>query len=311
MFNCAELKPNFFKPVKSHLIKATHPLERLNLDFKGPLPSKSGNTYILTIDEYSRYPFTFDSSNIDTSTVITCLDQLFAIFGMPNYIHSDRGSSFMSKELKSYLSDLGIATSRTTSYNPQGNGQCERYNGIIWKTIELALRSQNLPILHWEVVMADALHSIRSLLCTATNETPHERMFSHQRRSCSGPSIPSWLTQPGKVYLKRHVKRSKYEPDVDLVDLLEANSHYAHVRLPSGLETTVSTRHLAPTGGHSEIPAINDENSRTIDNTDESIELGVSVESEQCNRRTNSSEDASSTNDTVCDRSMISPRRST
>ena len=50
---CAELKPNYFKPGKSHLIKVTHPLERLNLDFKGPLPSKSRNTYILTIiDEY-------------------------------------------------------------------------------------------------------------------------------------------------------------------------------------------------------------------------------------------------------------------
>ena len=47
---CAELKSNFFKPGKSH------PLERLNLDFKGPLPSKSRNTYLLTIiDEYSRF----------------------------------------------------------------------------------------------------------------------------------------------------------------------------------------------------------------------------------------------------------------
>ena len=67
----------------------------------------------------------------------------------------------MSKELKSYLSDLGIATSRT-SYNPQGNGQCERYNGIIWKTIELALRSQNLPIPHWEVVMLYIQYALSS-----------------------------------------------------------------------------------------------------------------------------------------------------
>ena len=212
----------------------------------------------------------------------------------------------MSKELKSYLSDLGIATSRT-SYNPQGNGQCERYNGIIWKTIELALRSQNLPIPHWEVVMLYIQYALSSAPPMKLHTTECSLI---KRHSCSGPSIPSWLMQPGKVDLKRHVKRSKYEPDVDLVDLLEANSHYAHVRLPSGLETTVSTRHLAPTGGHIEIPAINDENSLTIDNTDESIKLGVSVESEQCNRQTNSSEDASSTNDTVCDTSMISPRRS-
>ncbi|GFV74984.1 uncharacterized protein TNCV_4086521 [Trichonephila clavipes] len=57
---------------------------------------------------------------------------------MPSFTHSDRGSSFMSHELKSFLTSQGIATSRTTPYNPAGNGQVERYNGIIWKTIQLA-----------------------------------------------------------------------------------------------------------------------------------------------------------------------------
>ena len=51
---CAECKPRFFKPSEpSHLIKATQPFERLNLDFKGPLPSTSKNKYMLDIvDEH-------------------------------------------------------------------------------------------------------------------------------------------------------------------------------------------------------------------------------------------------------------------
>ena len=53
---------------------------------------------------------------------------------------------------------------------------------------------------------------------------------------------------PGPVFLKRHVRNSKYEPLVDEVDLLEANPDYAHVRFPNGRETTVSIRHLAPVG---------------------------------------------------------------
>ncbi|GFW63993.1 putative retrovirus-related pol polyprotein from transposon opus [Trichonephila clavipes] len=65
---------------------------------------------------------------------------------MPSFIHSDRGSSFMSHELKSFLTSQGIATSRTTPYNPAGNGQVERYNGIIWKTIQLALRSNSMKM---------------------------------------------------------------------------------------------------------------------------------------------------------------------
>ena len=65
---CCELKPRFYKPPSAHLIKATQPFERLNIDFKGPLPKSNKNRYILTIiDEYSRFPFAFPCP--DTSSV--------------------------------------------------------------------------------------------------------------------------------------------------------------------------------------------------------------------------------------------------
>ena len=57
---CLELKPNFAQLETGQLIKATQVFERLNLDFKGPLPSNSRNRYFLTvIDKYSRFPFAF------------------------------------------------------------------------------------------------------------------------------------------------------------------------------------------------------------------------------------------------------------
>ena len=100
------------------LIKATQLLERLSIDFKGPVPSISNNVFIITIvDEYSRFPFAFPFTNMHTSMVMNCLDQLFALTGLPGYIHSDRGTSFLSKEMKTYLLNRGIATSKTTSYH--------------------------------------------------------------------------------------------------------------------------------------------------------------------------------------------------
>ncbi|GFS72377.1 putative retrovirus-related pol polyprotein from transposon opus [Trichonephila clavipes] len=121
-----ELKPRFVKNVGT-LVKATAPFERLNLDFKGPLPSVSRNPYILTlVDEFSRFPFAIPCSDISAKTIILHLKNIFSIFGMPSFIHSDRGSSFMSHELKSFLTSQGIATSCTTPYNPAGNGQVER-----------------------------------------------------------------------------------------------------------------------------------------------------------------------------------------
>ena len=160
----------------------------------------------------------------------------------------------MSQELKDWLHSKNIPTSRTSPYNPAGNGQCERYNGTIWKAITLACKSKGLDIEQLESVLPDSLHSIRSLLCTSTNSTPHERIFNYVRRSSTGQSIPSWLT-PGPILLKRHVRRSKYDPLIDEVELLDANPSYAHVKLQDGRETTVSLRDLAPCA-HFHLPTV-------------------------------------------------------
>ena len=138
--------------------------------------------------------------------------------------------------------------SRTSIYNPICNGQEERYNGTIWKAITMSLKSNNLPIEHWQLVLPDVLHSVRSLLCTATNETPHERFRGFSRRSSTGSSIPSWLAENSSVYVKRNVRHSKFDPLVDEVDVLRVNPHYAHIRFSDGRKTTVSTKILAPRG---------------------------------------------------------------
>ncbi|XP_045457834.1 uncharacterized protein LOC123668084 [Melitaea cinxia] len=217
---CAEIKPRFLK-VKGKLIKATSPFERINIDFKGPLPSKTANKYIITIiDEYSRFPFAYPCKDMTSATVITCLKDLFLTFGQPLYIHSDRGSSFISEEFKSFLS----------------------------------LRSKGLSVENWEVVLKDALHCVRSLLCTATNATPHEKLFTYPRRSPNGDSLPSWLT-PGPILLKKNVRSSKTDPLVEEAELLETNPYYSLIRRDKGETSTVSNRQLAP------FPSITDNSS--------------------------------------------------
>ncbi|QQP58573.1 Uncharacterized protein FKW44_003939, partial [Caligus rogercresseyi] len=226
---CRELKPLFFKLSNEPLIKATKPMERLSLDFKGPLPSCSRNKYLLTmVDEYSRFPFAYPCPDVSSQSVIRGLLEVFSIFGLPSLVHTDRGKGFMSKELSEFLHKKGVAISHSTPYNPSGNGQIEKYNGVIWKTVQLALKTNGADISSWESVLHDALHSIRSLLCTSTNETPHERMFRHDRKTTNGVSLPTWLTTPGPVLVKRHVRTSKSDPLVDEAELMEVNPHYAH-----------------------------------------------------------------------------------
>jgi len=107
------------------------------------------------------------------------------------------------------------------------------------------LASRKLAVTQWECVLPDTVHSIRSLLCTATNATPHERLFIYKRRSSFGVSVPTWLSFPGPIFLRRHA-RSKYKPLVEEVDLVHATRNYARVRLSTGRETTVPLRDIAP-----------------------------------------------------------------
>ena len=133
----------------AHVIKATKLFEKLFLDFKGPLPTSFKKRYLLTvIDDYSRFPFGFACPNVNAKTFISCLNQVFVMFGMPAYIHSERGTAFISQELLSYLQKRGVECSRTSVYNAPGIGQCERYNGIIWSAIKSALKSRCLDIRH-------------------------------------------------------------------------------------------------------------------------------------------------------------------
>ena len=191
---CVEIKPKFFKPDNPCIIKATQPFERIGIDFKGPLPSSTQNKYLLTIvDEYSRFPFSYPCKDMTSGTIIRHLNSLFSVFGITSYAHSDNGPSLISDELRQYLITNGIAYSNSTRYNPKGNGQVERYNQTVWKAIQLALKSKNLELKHWELVVPSALNSVRTLLCTSTNQTPHERLFSFKRRTAAGHTLPTWL----------------------------------------------------------------------------------------------------------------------
>lgn len=75
-------------------------MERISVDFKGPLDTESENKYLFTaVDEYSRFPFAYPCPDTSAQSVIHGLDQIFSMCGYPNYVHSDRGAAFLSDEV--------------------------------------------------------------------------------------------------------------------------------------------------------------------------------------------------------------------
>jgi len=111
---CAELKPLFYKQA-GETLKATCPWERIaaELKVKGKLPYVG---YLLSSSSVV--------SHLHFCAVmfqhIQCLTQLFCLFGMPGCVYSDRGSAFMSSELREFLLSRNVAASRRTPYQPEG-----------------------------------------------------------------------------------------------------------------------------------------------------------------------------------------------
>ena len=129
------------------------------------------------------------------------------------------------------------------------------------------------PEERWQDVLQEALHAMQSLLCTVTNETPHEWTFRFQRRATSGIAMPTWLLTEGPVLLRRHVQ-NKSDPLCDEVLLLEANPWYVHIQHSNGQEDTVSTSDLAPCPNE----GIELENSQVIPAVEAEVPTNIPVE---------------------------------
>ena len=57
----------------------------------------------------------------DASHLIPCLDEIFAIFGLPKEVISDNGPPFNSREIKKFMDAKGIQHRKITPLWPQAN----------------------------------------------------------------------------------------------------------------------------------------------------------------------------------------------
>ena len=204
---CSEIKPRFYQPPPAHLIKSSQPFQRLSKDFKGPLPSTTKNHYFLTVvDEFSKFPFVFSCSDVSSHTVISCLNSLFSLFGFPAIVHSDNAKCFVPKEIKLFLNERGIGSTFSSICSPRDSFQCEHFNGMIWNTIKLALRTRGLKTSQWEMAIPEFLHGLWSLVRTATSEFSHDRFFKFTHRSMFDTTVPTWMSEPGPVYVRKHAR---------------------------------------------------------------------------------------------------------
>ncbi|GKE89727.1 reverse transcriptase domain-containing protein [Tanacetum coccineum] len=107
------------------------------LDFMGPIPQSRGNKYILVaVDCVSKWVEDQALPTNDAHVVVKFLRSLFARFGVPKSLISDRGTPFCNSQLEKDLQRYGVTYKLSTAYHPQSSGQTEVTNRAIKRILE-------------------------------------------------------------------------------------------------------------------------------------------------------------------------------
>lgn len=123
-------------PIRAHItpMPISSPFERISTDILGPLPfcKDSKNRYVLVfVDYFTKYVEMVPIKNIDAAIVANeFLKNIICRHGVPKYLHSDRGTQYLSNIVKEVCRLLDVKKTQTTSFHPQCNGQSERMMSV-------------------------------------------------------------------------------------------------------------------------------------------------------------------------------------
>jgi transposase InsO family protein len=156
------------------------PLERVHLDFLGPLPKTSqGNEYVLmVVDQFTKWVECLPlPSQTAEQTAKAVVDHFFSRFGCPLQIFTDRGSNFESKLFASVCELLQIHRSRTTAYRPSANGQVERYNRTLMDAVRCFVGKNPKS---WDKLLPQIAGALRASVNRHTGFTPNQLMLGRE-----------------------------------------------------------------------------------------------------------------------------------
>ena len=146
----------------------------LSMDFGGPYPS--GESILVVIDDYSRYPEVEIMTTITTKATLPRLDAIFSRHGIPDVLKSDNATTFRSQYFQNYASFMGFEHRKIEPLWPQANGCVERMMGTLNKTII----SSQLEGRNWKQDLYAFLLNYRATPHSTTGVSPAEALFGRK-----------------------------------------------------------------------------------------------------------------------------------
>ncbi|GJV38545.1 reverse transcriptase domain-containing protein [Tanacetum coccineum] len=145
------------------------------IDFMGPFPSSRGNKYILVaVDYLSKWVEAKALPTNDARVVCKFLKSLFARFGAPRAIISDRGTHFCNDQFAKVMLKYGVTHRLSTAYHPQTSGQVEVSNRGLKRILERTIGENRAS---WSDKLDDALWAFRTAYKTPIGCTPYKLVY--------------------------------------------------------------------------------------------------------------------------------------
>ncbi|GJT67273.1 reverse transcriptase domain-containing protein [Tanacetum coccineum] len=143
--------------------------------FMGPFPSSKGNKYILVaVDYLSKWVEAKALPTNDARVVCKFLKSLFARFGAPRAIISDRGTHFCNDQFAKVMLKYGVTHRLSTAYHPQTSGQVEVSNRGLKRILERTVGENRAS---WSDKLDDALWAFRTTYKTPIGCTPYKLVY--------------------------------------------------------------------------------------------------------------------------------------
>ncbi|GKD11033.1 reverse transcriptase domain-containing protein [Tanacetum coccineum] len=170
------------------------------IDFMGPFPSSRGNKYILVaVDYLSKWVEAKALPTNDARVVCKFLKSLFARFGAPRAIISDRGTYFCNDQFAKVMLKYGVTHRLSTAYHPQTSGQVEVSNRGLKRILERTVGENRAS---WSDKLDDALWAFRTAYKTPIGCTPYKLVYG---KACHLP-----IELEHKAHLRSSSKHKAY-----------------------------------------------------------------------------------------------------
>nr|GEU59405.1 reverse transcriptase domain-containing protein [Tanacetum cinerariifolium] len=145
------------------------------VDFTGPFSSSRGNKYILVVVNYlSKWVEAKALPTNDARVLCKFLKNLFARFGAPRAIISDRGTHFCNDQFTKVMQKYGVTHRLATPYHPQTIGQVEVSNCGLKRILERAVGENRAS---WSDKLDDALWAFRTAYKTPIRCTSYKLVY--------------------------------------------------------------------------------------------------------------------------------------